>query len=230
VNVGTGMPGANKIPAGLLTRVLSALVLIPVVLTAVYYGSPWFSTLVVVGGFILAWEWSKMCHNKPLWLLFGAVYIIVPCWALVHLRSDEVAGLETMIWLFVVVWAMDTGGYAFGVTIGGPKLSPKISPNKTWAGMIGGTLMAAIAGGVCAKLLGYDNLVLICSVSAAIGIVSQIGDLVESSLKRHFDVKDSGSIMPGHGGLFDRVDGLMFAAVAVALLGAQGRGSILLWS
>jgi len=220
---------ANLIPAGLITRVLSALILIPLVLAAVFYGAPWFDTLIVIGGFLLAWEWSRMCKNKLLWLVFGAVYIVLPCMALIEIRNDTVAGFETMVWLFVVVWSMDTGGYAFGVTIGGPKLAPRISPNKTWAGLIGGGVTSAVTGTAISYYLGFEHLFFICIVSAGVGILSQVGDLIESALKRHFGVKDSGNLIPGHGGVFDRVDGLMFAALVVAFAGAQGRGSILLW-
>ena len=152
-------------------------------------------------------------------LLLGAglPYIVLPSAALLWLVAQPVVGPKTVLWLFAVVWATDIGGYLAGKSIGGPKLAPSISPNKTWAGFFGGTLLAAaaaaafvpFAGGAALKLAGFGILV---------SLASQAGDLLESAVKRHFAVKDSGSIIPGHGGIFDRLDGLLAAAPVLACL------------
>ena len=126
-------------------------------------------------------------------------------------------GLETVITLFFIVWASDTGAFVFGKLIGGKKLAPKISPNKTWSGFFGGILSALIIGALIAFILKSDNLLYTSIISVIVGAVSQAGDLLESWLKRLFNKKDSGSLIPGHGGLFDRVDGLLPAAIALWL-------------
>ncbi len=211
-------------------RIVSAVVAAPVALAAVYFGSLFFEILVAFAALILAFEWNRLCRGRVAWLVAGLIYIAVPCWALLYLRADPAHGRDTLLWLFAVVWAADTGAYAFGRLIGGARLAPVISPNKTWSGLIGGIGMAGAAGGVTALILGTPGLFNLAGWSAAIGAVSQAGDLVESCVKRHFGVKDTGAILPGHGGLFDRVDGLLAAAVAVALIEASTKGSILTWT
>ncbi|HEY9163610.1 MAG TPA: phosphatidate cytidylyltransferase, partial [Magnetovibrio sp.] len=128
-----------------------------------------------------------------------------------------------------VVWGADTGGFVFGMSLRGPKLAPSISPNKTWSGFIGGTLVAALGGWAVVAYMKGDASMQVLLYSAAIGVVSQVGDLFESWIKRRFGIKDSGAIIPGHGGLFDRVDGLVAAALAAALLNISLKGNLLVW-
>jgi len=233
--VSAGMASPEDNPPGqgsdLGLRVLSALVLAPVVLAAVYVGPPYFEILMIVTASVMAWEWRRMCYgaNKGQihWLLAGLVYILLPCLALLHLRALPETGMQSIFWLLAVVWASDTGGYIFGRAIGGPKLAPVISPNKTWSGLLGAVLLAAAAGLLTALALGKDTVAPLAAWSAAIGTISQAGDLLESWVKRYFGVKDTGTIIPGHGGLLDRVDGLLAAAMAVALLEAAVKSSIL---
>ncbi|NQV84376.1 MAG: phosphatidate cytidylyltransferase [Rhodospirillales bacterium] len=222
-------PEDNPKPGGLNARVISAAILAPVVLAIVYGGTPFFEILVTAAALIMAYEWNRLCGGRPGWLLVGALYIGLPCWALLSLRADSVAGRETLFWLLAVVWSADTGAYAFGRLIGGPKLAPFISPNKTWAGFVGSIGSAAIVGVATALALDLTAVLTLAGWSALIGAVSQGGDLVESWVKRHFSVKDTGSIIPGHGGLLDRVDGLLTAAVGVAIFSIVGEGSILTW-
>ncbi len=215
-------------------RVLSALVLAPVVLAIVYAGTPYFEILIIVAALVMAWEWRRVCYGankgRLFWLLAGQVYILLPCLALLHFRALPMIGMQSIFWLLAVVWASDTGGYVFGRAIGGPKLAPVISPNKTWSGLLGAVLLAGAAGLLTALALGKDTVVPLAAWSAAIGAISQAGDLLESWVKRYFGVKDTGTIIPGHGGLLDRVDGLLAAAMAVALLEAAVKSSILLWT
>ncbi len=222
---------ADKADTGNLgRRTITAVVLAPTVLIAVYFGSPFFEILVFTAALILAWEWNRLCAGRFFWLVGGLFYIVLPCWALLLLHSDPVAGQETLFWLFVVVWSSDTGAYVFGNLIGGPKMSPVISPKKTWSGLMGGIVSAGLAGLITAFVLQKDSFLALAGWSAIIGIACQAGDLLESWVKRYFGVKDSGIIVPGHGGLFDRVDGLLAAAVVVAAIGVARKSSILTWT
>jgi phosphatidate cytidylyltransferase len=152
------------------------------------------------------------------WTLLGAVYIILPILALIWLRREPSSGLATVIWLLFVVWATDTGAYVFGRLIGGPKMAPRISPNKTWAGLLGGAAAAALIGIPAGWLAGAQSPKYLIVSGAILAIVGQAGDVFESSIKRHFNAKDSGTIIPGHGGLFDRLDSLLFVAVVYAAM------------
>ncbi|MFQ5764869.1 MAG: phosphatidate cytidylyltransferase [Rhodospirillales bacterium] len=221
-----GDPAAD----GLAARVGSAVVLVPVVLAAVHLGTPVFDGLVGIAALVLAWEWNRLCGGRLGWLAVGFLAIALPCVSLLYLRGDPAAGAETLFWLLAVVWSADTGAFAFGRLIGGPRLAPVISPNKTWSGLIGGIASAGAMGGATALVLGLDGVMALAGWSAAIGAISQGGDLTESWVKRHFGVKDTGNIVPGHGGLLDRVDGLLAAAIAVAVVTAAGKGSILTWT
>jgi len=214
----------------LAARIVSAGVLAPGVLAAVYFGTPFFEIVVGSMALILAWEWNRLCAGRTMWLLGGLFYITVPCGALIYLRSDPATGMETLLWLLAVVWATDTAAYSAGRLIGGTKLSPILSPNKTWSGLLGGLGSAGVVGALTAVILEKDGVMVLAMWSAAISLISQAGDLAESWVKRHFRVKDTSAIIPGHGGLFDRVDGLLAAAVAVAVIGALGKGGILTWS
>lgn len=165
---------------------------------------------------------------NPAWNLFGALYVAVPVVSLVWLR-EAADGRATLVWLLLVVWATDIGAYAFGRTIGGPKLAPRISPKKTWAGLLGGMLCALLTGLLFTWAAGGASLWLVAVVSALLAVVAQAGDLGESWVKRHFDVKDSSQLIPGHGGVLDRIDGLLAAAPVVALLVWVQDGGVTLW-
>ena len=121
-----------------------------------------------------------------------------------------------MLWLFAVVWATDIGAYAAGRTIGGPKLAPAISPNKTWSGLAGGVALAAAVGAIAAWIQGAVDVVLLAAVSGVLAVVAQGGDLLESRLKRRVGAKDSSNLIPGHGGFLDRFDGILAAALVVS--------------
>jgi len=222
-------PADNAAKANLMLRATSAVVLASATLAAVYWGSPVFDWVVAVGALILAWEWHRLCGGRPAWLVGGLLYIVVPCWALLYLRADPATGTATLFWLLAVVWAADTGAYAFGCWIGGPKMSPVVSPKKTWSGLVGGIGSAGVVGALTAILMEKQSFLGLSGWSAAIGGVSQVGDLAESWVKRRFGVKDTGGIIPGHGGLFDRVDGLLAAALAVATISLIGNGGFLTW-
>lgn len=222
-------PKPSPKSGGLWIRILSACVLIPPVLAAIYFGSPYFELLIGVGAFILAREWLSLCDRKALWVLFGAFYIGIPCYSLIHLRVNMDLGFETVLWVFLLVWAADSGAYVAGRLIGGPKLAPRISPNKTWAGLAGGVTAAGLVGFFNALVLAHENVIPLVLMSAFLGLLSQGGDLVESWVKRRFNKKDAGSLIPGHGGLLDRVDGLLVASVGAVVIGLLMDGSALTW-
>jgi phosphatidate cytidylyltransferase len=266
-------PPAARSSSALTLRILSSLVLIPVALGAVWFGSPYLPALVALAGAGMGWEWSRMSRlaspvavilvvaapfvaacamavgqDEAAWFLaiilalivllaerdlrlrlwsFGAtLWIALPCVAILWLDRGE-RGRERLIYLFAVVWASDIGAYAFGRLIGGPKLAPALSPNKTWAGAIGGLACAMAVGGFGAAAITADSPIVLLAISAFVAIAAQLGDLVESFAKRRFNVKDSGGLIPGHGGLLDRLDSLLAAALAlaVALAAATAGGS-----
>ncbi len=182
----------------------------------------------IVGGFGVAVV-AKQLGRRAVWPAAGVVYVALPVIALIWLRSDPDAGRASLFWLFAVVWATDIAGFGVGRSIGGPRLAPKISPKKTWSGLGGGLVGAVLVGVVAAWLTGDAGLVLLAVVSLGLSLVSQVGDLSESAVKRHYGVKDSGNLIPGHGGILDRIDGLLFAAPAAAVVALLNDGSALIW-
>lgn len=159
-----------------------------------------------------------------LWRAAGVAYagVLGAGLLLVRFAPD---GLVALLIVFAVVWATDTGAYAAGRLIGGAKLWPAVSPNKTWAGAVGGLASGIVAGTAVALWFGVATGVLHILLFAALSVASQAGDLFESAVKRHFGVKDSGRIVPGHGGLMDRVDGLVFAVGLAVVIGWARGGS-----
>lgn len=149
----------------------------------------------------------------------GVLYTALPVVALGWLRSDEPLGYLATLFVILSVVVTDVAAYVSGRTIGGARLWPEVSPNKTWAGLIGGILTAAVAGALFSFLSGTGGGAWLASLGLALGLVAQWGDLAESALKRHFGLKDSSDLIPGHGGVMDRMDGLVTASVVAALIG-----------
>ncbi len=180
--------------------------------------------LAVLGGGFLATWWCAQALPQGLTqparrLALGVLYIGLAGIALIELRHDTEAGRANVLFLFLLVWASDIGAYAAGRLIGGPKLAPAISPNKTWSGALGGLAAAVAVGLACALSFTPGAAWMpVVVVAAVLGVFSQAGDLLESAIKRHFRVKDTSSLIPGHGGLLDRLDGLLAAAPAAAAL------------
>ena len=155
-------------------------------------------------------------RRDPRWNLAGIVYVGLPAVSLVSLRGDVDFGLAAVLWVFAVVWGTDIGAFAVGKAVGGPRLSA-ISPNKTWAGLVGGVVLAGLVGAVLGDRLELGSAALFAGFGVACAFLGQGGDLLESWVKRRFGAKDSGALIPGHGGILDRVDGLLPVAVAAAL-------------
>lgn len=159
-------------------------------------------------------EWPK--PNPHSWPAVGAVYIIVPSVAALWLRRDAPDGAFLTLLLFVAVWAADSAAYFVGRSIGGPKLVPRISPNKTWSGAVGAVVGGGLAGMGLALVLGRGGLGEVFLLGLVAGTAAVLGDVTESYFKRRYGVKDSGGAFPGHGGVLDRLDGFLFAVLALA--------------
>ncbi|MDX2265709.1 MAG: phosphatidate cytidylyltransferase [Hyphomicrobiales bacterium] len=155
--------------------------------------------------------------EKAWWSAAGVYYIGLPAIALIWLRGDPTDGWGAILFLFVVVWTTDSAAFVFGRLIGGPKLAPRISPKKTWAGLFGALLAAGVAGALFAIPIGGSSLAL-AGVAVLLSLAAQLGDLAESAMKRLFGFKDTSGLIPGHGGVLDRMDGLVAASVAAAAL------------
>lgn len=190
--------------------------MIAVALGAAVLGGYVFAVLVAAAAAMIFVEWTRMVRGWGLgWQLGGFAYALVPALALLWIRERAPHDLMLLLWVFIVTWSTDIGAYFAGRAIGGPKLAPSISPNKTWAGLIGGMFAAALLGGYWANFTGLSPKLLWLAPLFAVG--AQGGDLFESGLKRRAGVKDSGTILPGHGGVMDRLDGLVVVASLTAL-------------
>lgn len=210
--------------AGLGVRAISGVVLAALVLALLWVGGFPFAFIVFLAALQMLREWDNITANEDsLWGAAGLFYVSIPCASLVWIRNLQIdnvenAGLYMVLYVMFAVWATDIGAYFTGRIVGGPKLAPTISPNKTWAGLGGGIVAAGIIGGLCHLFSPYPTTVL---TSILFGIVlaftAQGGDLFESWIKRRAGVKDSSTLIPGHGGLLDRVDGLMFSIPFFAL-------------
>ena len=157
-------------------------------------------------------------NKQKVWVVGGIFYVVFSATALLFLRNGEY-GLQLIFGLLALVWTFDSGSYLCGRLIGGPKLWEAISPKKTWSGLIGGLVIGITVVSSIAYIAGYERIWMIIFLAFIISIVAQFGDLAESSFKRKFNTKDSGSIIPGHGGILDRVDGLVVAAMFVFIVG-----------
>jgi phosphatidate cytidylyltransferase len=179
--------------------------------------------IVAATGMMAAAPMAPARHRG--WAAAGVPYAGAIGIAPIALRSDSEDGFVAVIFLFAIVWTTDIVAYFMGRVIGGPKLLPRVSPKKTWSGAISGLAAAVLAALAVAKAAGLSGLLPIALIAAALSCVAQAGDLFESRLKRRFGAKDSSHLIPGHGGLMDRLDGFVFAAAVAALIGTL-RGGI----
>jgi phosphatidate cytidylyltransferase len=215
--IGGGLAATTATGLGLLVLVLTAL------------GLPSEALIALITGALVAALIAWRLGASPVWIGLGAAYLAVPALALVWLRGLPQIGMQLVIWLLAVVWTTDILAYLVGRRVGGPRLAPSISPGKTWSGLCGGVLGAALAGSITAGAIGSERLLQAAGLGGLMAIVSQIGDLIESSLKRRAGVKDSGTLIPGHGGVLDRLDGLVLAAPVLALLSLALGPTVLPW-
>jgi len=211
---------------------LAGFALIAIGLTAI--GGPSVALLVSLAGLTFAITISILTSAPVSSPAIAFPYLILPLVSLLWLREGDDYGRIALFWLLFTVWATDTFAYFAGRGFGGPKLAPRLSPNKTWAGLIGGMAGAALVGAITAIWFSLGSALGLAFVSAVIAVVAQAGDIFESALKRRAGVKDSGKVIPGHGGILDRVDGLVTAAVGAAIIstlhGVTGPATgVLLW-
>lgn len=210
---------ANSNWAGLKLRVISASILLAVLLVAEIIGGVFFTALIMLAALLMIREWDALTEHDGLgWKAAGLLYVALPCASLIWLRNEP-DGLALSLFVFFIVCATDIGAFFAGRFAGGPKLAPRLSPNKTWAGLFGGMALAGIVGGTASHFTPYpataSNAMFL---SMGFAVLAQLGDLFESWLKRRVGAKDSGRLIPGHGGLLDRVDGLIPTLPLFALL------------
>lgn len=254
--------------SSLQQRVLTAVIVLPICIGAVYFGSPYFDIFTAFILFAMIREWTKMVIDTTfhplgyilaglmlsliytdisykkyinyglilitialpfhLWMkkrlfdyLIFVVGILYISWSVYILTLLVHEGLtKFFVWILLIIWSSDTGAYFTGRFIGGPKLAPSISPNKTWSGFIGGCFLATLVGILTGPYLQafYITMFSLAVVAFIISLFSHMGDLLESLLKRYYDVKDTGNLLPGHGGILDRLDSLLLVSFAAGLL------------
>lgn len=205
----------------LMVRSMSGIVMMVVAILCIWVGGWPFAVLVGGVGVLMAKEWNDLVRDQGSdFKLLGIAYILFPIGALLILRNGP-HGFGLTLWTLAIVWATDIGAYFTGRYFGGPKLAPSISPAKTWSGLIGGAVAAGVVGPIVAS--HGHNMPMACYIlGAPLGLLAQGGDLFESWLKRVAGVKDSGSLIPGHGGVLDRLDGVVPVATVMGLLRLLG--------
>lgn len=198
-------------------RIISGAVLILVALYAIFYSKDLFVFIAIALTILMTKEWLEMTKNmanQEKWQLIGFFYILIPVYAVIKIRFYDA---DILFWMFSIIWATDIFAYFAGKAIGGKKLAPDISPNKTWSGLAGGVLASALIG-LVSSLMFAGSAVFFVFISILLSLIEQGSDLLESKFKRIFGVKDSGNLIPGHGGVLDRLDGLTLTAPVVLFL------------
>ncbi|CAN7723700.1 phosphatidate cytidylyltransferase [Mesorhizobium sp. LjNodule214] len=186
---------------------------------ALIAGLPASWLLALVAALVVVTALGAQMRGAAQWDAAGIGYAALSGLSLALLRDGDRSGLVAILFLFAVVWATDIFAYFVGRAVGGPKLAPSISPGKTQSGALGGAIGGVIAGLLLATAAGAGNLGMLSVVALALSVISQAGDLFESWVKRRHGAKDSGTLIPGHGGVMDRVDGLVAAAIALYVIG-----------
>jgi phosphatidate cytidylyltransferase len=216
---------AAAVKSDLWVRIASALVLFVIAGAALWFGGIAFGLLLLVGGALVLVEWFALVRAMTLGgaakgalMVAGPILVLGAIAGLWFIRDR--LGVTAALWVFGMVWATDIGAYFAGRAFGGARLAPRISPSKTWSGLIGGMIAALIVSATLGDRGGIVGVPL--WIGLVMGLVAQLGDLGQSWMKRRAGVKDSGKLIPGHGGLFDRVDGLLPVALILGALAAFG--------
>lgn len=205
----------------LLLRTVTGIVMIGFALVAALLGGNVFALFVAAGATVLYYEWAKIVRGWGAgWWVAGFFYALAPALALLWLRDRAEDGIALLMWALIVTWATDIGAYFAGRKLGRKKLAPTISPNKTVEGLYGGVAAATLIGGGWALATGISSTLIV--LAPVLAVLAQGGDLFESWMKRQAGVKDSGNWLPGHGGLLDRLDGLVPVAVLTAAMELAG--------
>jgi phosphatidate cytidylyltransferase len=199
----------------LAVRTVTGVVLVAAALLAAIQGGNVFAMLVAAIATLMFYEWTRLVRGwGATWYVGGFIYALLPALALLWIRERDEQGLALLIWIFIVTWTADIGGYFVGRSFGKRKLAPSISPNKTVEGFVGGIVAASLFGGAWALITDLGTALL--ALAPIFAVAAQAGDLFESGMKRRAGVKDSGAWLPGHGGALDRLDGLVPVAVLTA--------------
>ena len=205
----------------LLVRTVTGMLLIAAALIAAVLGGTLLAVFVAAVATAMFYEWTRIVRGwGPAWYAGGFVYALLPALALLWVRERDQHGLYLLIWVFIVTWSTDIGAYFTGRSIGRRKLAPSISPGKTVEGLYGGIAAATLLGGAWVVAMGLGMALL--ALAPLCAVAAQAGDLFESGMKRRAGVKDSGAWLPGHGGVLDRLDGLVPVAVLTALAQLMG--------
>lgn len=217
---------ATAAKSDLLVRFGSAIVLLAIAGSALWFGGLAFGLLLLIGGALVIVEWFGLVRAMAVGLgtraaltALGPLLVLGATAGLWFIRDH--LGVTVALWVFAMVWATDIGAYFAGRAFGGARLAPKISPSKTWSGLVGGMIAALIVGatlGDRGEIVGVP-----LWIGLIMGLIAQLGDLAQSWMKRRAGVKDSGSLIPGHGGVFDRVDGLLPVALILGGLAFAGQ-------
>ncbi|MGH6659397.1 MAG: phosphatidate cytidylyltransferase, partial [Sphingomicrobium sp.] len=200
----------------LAIRSLTGAAMISLALGASFLGGNVFAILVAAAATMMFYEWTRIVRGwNAAWYASGFIYALLPALALLWIRERDAQGLFLLLWVFIVTWSTDIGAYFAGSNFGRRKLAPSISPNKTIEGLAGGIAAAALVGGAWVMATGLGQALVV--LAPLFAVTAQAGDLLESWMKRRAGVKDSGDWLPGHGGILDRLDGLVPVAVLTAL-------------
>jgi phosphatidate cytidylyltransferase len=198
-------------------RVVSSIILIPLAVYAIFFSKSVFIFIAIALAILMTIEWLdivKTAKDQKKWRIIGFFYILIPIYAVIKIRLYDA---DVLLWMFAVIWATDIFAFFAGRSFGGPKLAPSISPNKTWSGLAGGVIASMLIG-FMSSFMFQGGVLFFVFISLFIALLEQASDLFESKIKRIFGVKDSGNIIPGHGGVLDRLDGMMFVAPLVLFL------------
>lgn len=214
------MPSRSK-SSNLLVRIISSAVLIPLIIWIVYSRLTNFCVALSIIAFFMAIEWRGIIrrhHSRKIaWRITACVYICTFFFSLLWLRSFP-HGSNVLLWLMITVWSADTAAFGTGTLIGGPKFAPKISPSKTWSGFCGAVCASFLIGLALVSYFPIQNHLVFIATTVLLGALAQLSDLLESWVKRKAGIKDSGCLIPGHGGILDRTDSFILTAPTLALL------------
>jgi len=205
----------------------------PIAIGIAWLGGWPFVLFWALAACIVLWEWTQLMTRSRntvsytdflVWMIAGLLYAGVLLLAPIILRRDPALGFVAILFLFAVVWGTDIAAYFAGRALGGPKLWAAVSPNKTWSGALGGALGGVVAALLVVTVAGLVIAPMLVLVALVLSIASQAGDLLESALKRQFGAKDASDLIPGHGGLMDRLDGFLTAVLAAVMVGLLREG------
>jgi len=205
----------------------------PIAIGIAWLGGWPFVLFWALAACIVLWEWTQLMTRSRntvsytdflVWMIAGLLYAGVLALAPIILRRDPALGFVAILFLFAVVWGTDIAAYFAGRALGGPKLWAAVSPNKTWSGALGGALGGVVAALLVVTVAGLVIAPMLVLVALVLSIASQAGDLLESALKRQFGAKDASDLIPGHGGLMDRLDGFLTAVLAAVMVGLLREG------